>query len=177
MAETKNFVFFFPIISAVILFVSLLFPIMSVSIFVPVLIDPAISGELSPFGWGIMDILAPYILIESDLSGIQMALFSTRIAYIVFFILGGLLLIISGIRVGAGRLQVKKARKKWLRNGIIYIIGDLIVILFLWYGIPFNMLQLGIGLELNVTMGIGMILTIVAGGILILAYIIAKIKQ
>ncbi|MFW9826457.1 MAG: hypothetical protein ACFFEY_02435 [Candidatus Thorarchaeota archaeon] len=175
--ETKDFVFFFPVITAIVLFISLIFPIMLVSIYIPVLIDPAISGELSTFGVGIMDILAPYILIESDLSEIQMGLLFVRVIFMAFFILGGLLLIISGIRVKIGRLEVKKARKKWLRNGIFYIIGDLVILLFLWYFIPYSMLQFGIGVELNVTMGIGMILTILAGGILILAYIIAKIKE
>lgn len=177
LAETKDFVFIFPIITAIVLFISLLFPIMLISIYSPGLIDPAISGELSPFGVGIMDILAPYLLIEPDLSGIQMALLFARIIFIAFFILGGILLIVSGIRVKTGRLEVKKARRKWFRNGLLYIIGDLVVIIFLWYGVPYSILQLGIGVELNVTMGIGMILTIVAGGILILAYIIARIKE
>ncbi|MFX1417612.1 MAG: hypothetical protein ACFE9N_01695 [Promethearchaeota archaeon] len=176
MAETKDFLFIFPIIAAAVLLISLLFPIMTVSIYYSV-IPFSIVGDLSPFGVGIMDALAPYLLIESDLSGLQMGLLFVRIAFIIFFILGALLLIISGIRVKTGNRELKKARKKWLRNGLLYIIGDLLVFFFLLYGIPYSLEQLGISIELTIIMGIGMILTIVAGGILIFAYILAKIKS
>ncbi|UCC18579.1 MAG: hypothetical protein JSV62_10770 [Promethearchaeota archaeon] len=176
MAETKDFLFLFPIITAAVLLLSLLFPIMSVSIYYSV-IPFSIAGDLSPFGAGIMEQLEPYLLIEPDLSGLQMGLLFIRIAFIVFFILGALLLIISGIRVKTGNRELKKARKKWLRNGIFYIIGNILLYVFFLYGIPFSLEQLGITINLGVIMGIGMILTYVAGGILILAYILAKISE
>ena len=88
-----------------------------------------------------------------------------------------MLLIISGIRVKTGRKELKKARKKWLRNGLSYIISEMIIFLILVFGVPYGFQQLGIPLEMSFFMGIGMILIIVAGGILVLAYIIAKIAD
>jgi len=175
MAETKDWVFIFPIIAAVVLLISLLFPIMAVSIYYPVFIDPAIVGDLSPFGVGIMDLFAPYVLLVPDLSSLQSGFLFIRIGFAIFFILGALLLIISGIRVKTGSKELKKARRKWLRNGISYIISEITVFLILAYGVQFGLEQLGlVGLEINFFMRTGMILIIVAGGVLIFAYILAR---
>ena len=177
MAETKDFVFIFPIIAAAVLLISLLFPIMSVSIFYSGIIDPAIVGDLLPFGGGIMDELAPFLLLVPELSSLQSGFLFLGIGFTAFFILGAVLLIVSGIRVKTGRKELKKARKKWLRNGLSYIISEMILFLILVYGVPYGFQQLGIALEISFFMGIGMILIIIAGGILILAYILAKIKD
>ena len=177
MAETKDIVFLFPIVAAAVLLLSLLFPIMSVSIFLSGVIDPAIVGDVLPFGGGIMDQLAPYLLAVPELSSLQSGILFIGIGFTIFFILGAVLLIISGIRVKTGRKELKKARKKWLRNGLSYIISEITIFLILVFGVPFGFQQLGIRLEMGFFMGIGMILIIVAGGILVLAYIIAKIAD
>jgi hypothetical protein len=177
MAETKDLVFIFPIIAAGVLLTSLLFPIMSVRIFLSTIIDPAIVGDLLPFGGGIMDELAPYLASVPELSSLQSGFLFLGIAFTAFFILGALLLIISGIRVKTGRKELKKVRRKWLRNGLSYIISELILYFGLVYGVPFAFQQLGVPLEISFTMGIGMILIIVAGGVLILGYILARIKD
>lgn len=175
MAETKDWVFIFPIIAAAVLLISLLFPIMAVRIFYSGIIDPAIVGDLSPFGGGIMDELAPYLLLVPDLSSLQTGFLWIGIAFAIFFILGAILLIISGIRVKTGNKELKKARRKWLRNGISYIVTELILFFSLAYGVQFGLEQLGLsGIEVNFFMRTGMFLIIGAGGILILAYILAK---
>jgi len=175
MAETKDWVFIFPIIAAAVLLISLLFPIMAVRIFYSGIIDPAIVGDLLPFGGGIMDLLAPYLLLVPDLSSLQTGFLGVGIAFSIFFILGALLLIISGIRVKTGSKELKKARRKWLRNGISYILSEIILFLILAYGVQFGFEQLGlVGIEINFFMRTGMILIIVAGGVLIFAYILAK---
>ena len=93
----------------------------------------------------------------------------------ILFIIGALFLIISGIRVKSGSKELKKARRKWLRNGLSYIITELALYFGLAIGIPIALAQAGIGLEMGFFIRTGMILIIVAGGILILAYFLAKI--
>lgn len=177
MAETKDWVFIFPIVAAVLLLISLLFPLMAISIYYPPFIDPAIVGDLLPFGGGIMDELEPFIGLFPEAASLQTAFLWIGIGFAAFFILGALLLIISGIRVKTGRKELKKARRKWLRNGISYIISEVAIFLILLYGVPYGLQLLGLGLEVTFYMRLGMILIIISGGILIFAYILAKIAD
>jgi len=176
MTEAKDWVFIFPIIAAIVLLVSLIFPLIGISIFYSGFIDPAIVGNLMPFGMGgITDVLSPYIGLVPEAAGIQTTFQWIGIVMAILFILGALLLIISGLRVKTGNKELKKARKKWLRNGLSYIITELILFLGLAIGIPIALVQAGIGLEMGFFIRSGMILIVVAGGILIFAYILARI--
>ena len=175
MTETKDWVFIFPIVAAVVLLISLLFPVMAVSIYYPPFIDPAIVGDLLPFGGGIMDEIAPYLGAFPEAASLQTAFLWIGIGFAAFFILGALLLIISGIRVKTGGKEIKKARRKWLRNGLSYIISEITIFLILLFGVPYGLQVLGLALQVTFYMRLGMILIMVAGGILIFAYIIAKI--
>ena len=87
MAETKDIVFLFPIVAAAVLLLSLLFPIMSVSIFLSGVIDPAIVGDVLPFGGGIMDQLAPYLLAVPELSSLQSGILFIGIGLLSFLYL------------------------------------------------------------------------------------------
>jgi len=176
MTEAKNWVFIFPIITAIVLLVSLIFPLIGISIFIPVFIDPAITGDLMPFGMGgIMDELSPYIVSVPEAGSIRTTFQLIGIGLPILTILGVLFLIISGIRVKTGNIELEKARKKWLNIGLIYIITELILFFGLAYGIPNILAPTGTGLEMGFFIRSGMILIFVAGGILILAYILAKI--
>jgi len=176
MAEAKNWVFLFPIIAAIVLLISLLYPIMHIAINIPA-IPLLIEGDLLPFGGGIVDELESYVAILPEAASLQTTFYWLGIGFMVFFILGALFLIISAIRVLSGNIELKKARKKWLRNGLSYIITEIIF----FYGIPFvvsyALEQIGLGIEIIFTMMLGMILIIVAGGILMFAYICAKIAE
>jgi len=176
MAEAKNWVFLFPIIAAIVLLISLLYPIMHIAINIPA-IPLLIEGDLLPFGGGIVDELESYKAILPEAASLQTTFYWLGIGFMVFFILGALFLIISAIRVLSGNIELKKARKKWLRNGLSYIITEIIF----FYGIPFvvsyALEQIGLGIEIIFTMMLGMILIIVAGGILMFAYICAKIAE
>ena len=84
-----------------------------------------------------------------------------------------LLLFINAIRVMTGSKEPKKARKKWLSGGIVKIVFQVVVIVVMTTVVPNIFVDLGF--TLGITMGLGMILTMVAGGILIFAYVLAKL--
>jgi len=174
MAEAKNWVFLFPIIAAIVLLISLLYPIMHIAINIPS-IPLLIEGDLLPFGGGIVDELESYTAILPETEGLQTTFYWLGISFMVFFILGALFLIISAIRVVSGNIELKKARKKWLRNGLSYIITEIIFFYGMIFVVSYALEQIGLGIEIIFTMRLGMILIIVAGGILIFAYICAKI--
>ncbi len=174
MVRAKNWVFIFPIIAAIVLLISLLYPIMHIAINIPA-IPLLIEGDLLPFGGGIVDELESYIPIVPEAETLQTTFYWLGICFMIFFILGALFLIISAIRVVSGNKELEKARKKWLRNGFSYIIGELILFYGMSFALSYAIEQIGLGLEIIFTMRLGMILILVAGGILIFAYICAKI--
>ena len=174
MAEAKNWVFIFPIIAAIVLLISLLYPIMHIAINIPA-IPLLIEGDLLPFGGGIVDELESHIPLVPEAEGLQTTFYWVGIGFAIFFILGALFLIISAIRVVSGNKELEKARKKWFRNGLSYIITEIIFFYGLSFVVSYALEQIGLGIEIIFTMRLGMILIIVAGGILIFAYICAKI--
>jgi len=176
LTETKDWVFLFPIAAAVILLISLIFPLIAISFYYPPFINPEITLDLMPFG-GILDELDPYIGSVPEAEGVRNTLLGISIGFAILFILGAVLLIISGIRVKTGSKELKKARRKWLRNGLSYIITELVLFFGLVIGIPIALEQAEITLEMGFLMRTGMILIIGAGGVLILAYILAKIAD
>ncbi len=176
MVRAKNWVFIFPIIAAIVLLISLLYPIMHIAIDIPS-IPLLIEGDLLPFGGGIVDELESYIAILPEAEGLQTTFYWLGICFMIFFILGALFLIISAIRVVSGNKELEKARKKWLRNGLSYIITEIIFFYGLTFVISYAIEQIGLGIEIIFTMRLGMILIIIAGGILIFAYICAKIAR
>ena len=176
MTEAKDWVFIFPIIAAIILLISLIFPLIGISIYYPPDIPSKITLDLMPFG-GILDELDPYIASVPEAEGLRTTFLWIGISFAILFILGALFLIISGIRVKTGSKELKKARRKWLRNGLSYIITELALFFGLVIGIPIALEQADILLEMGFIMRTGMILIIVAGGVLILAYILAKIAD
>lgn len=98
------------------------------------------------------------------------------IVFAIFFGLDALLLVINEIRVKTGSKALKKARRKWLWGGITKIISQIIVIIVMITVVPDIVADYTHDLAfLSFTMGLGMILVMVAGGILIFAYILAKI--
>ena len=187
MAEPKDWLFLFPIITAALLYISIFYnvPIMHVILDIPDYpIVPTVEGDVFPFGGGIIDEIEFYIpLVEwfnptyaDYLSNIQSGLMWFGIVFAIFFGLDALLLVINGIRVKTGSKALKKARRKWLWGGITKIISQIIVIIVMITVVPDIVADYTHDLAfLSFTMGLGMLLVMVAGGILIFAYILAKI--
>jgi hypothetical protein len=175
MVETKDWIFIFPLITAVLMVISFFLPIMFLSIFYPGLIDPAIEGPVLPFGRGIIEKLEPYTSLVPETSDIQTAFLWVGIGFAIFYGLDILFLVISAIRVKTGNKELKKARRKWLREGIAMIIAQVIVFIVMSSIVPDAITDIDPLLELGFTIGLGMILINVGGGILIFAYILAKI--
>ncbi|MFX1409039.1 MAG: hypothetical protein ACFFA6_01705 [Promethearchaeota archaeon] len=175
MAEAKDWIFLFPIITAVLMVIAFFLPIMYLSVYYPVFIDPAIEGPVLPFGRGIIEELEPYTSLVPEASDLQTIFLWVGIGFAIFYGLDVLFLLISAIRVKTGSKELKKAKRKWLREGIIMIIAQVIVIIVMSTVVPDAAADVDPLLELGFTIGLGMILTIVGGGILIFAYIIAKI--
>ena len=172
MTEAKDWVFIFPIMVVVLMIVSLFLPIMHISFDIP-LIPLFVEGDLIPIGGGLMDALAPYIPLAPEIAGLQTIFFWVGIAFAVFFGLDALLTLINAIRVKTGSKDLKKARKKWLIAGILKIVIQIVIIIVLATTVTIALADLGV--IFGFTIGWGMILTIVGGAILILAYILAKI--
>ncbi|MFX1307819.1 MAG: hypothetical protein ACFFBF_05065 [Promethearchaeota archaeon] len=168
---------FFPIICVVLLIVSLFLPVMGLSIFSSGVIDPAITGDLMPLGGGILDELDPYISLVPEAGDFQTAFFWVGIIFAVFFGLDALLLFINGIRVMTGNKELEKARKRWLSGGLSRIISQIIVIVLILFIIPDIIADNYPGVELTFTIGLGMIMVMVVGGVLIFAWILAKIAE
>ncbi len=167
----------FPIICVVLLIVSLFLPIMGLSIFSFGLIDPAITGDIMPFGGGILDELEPYVATVPKAGDIQNAFFWVGIIFAVFFALDALFLFIGGIRVMTGSKELEKARKKWLTGGLSRIISQVILIVVLLFFVPDLISDYAPGLEITFSIGLGMIMIIIVGGILVFAWILAKIAD
>ena len=168
---------FFPIICVVLLIVSLFLPVMSLSIFSSGVIDPAITGDVMPLGGGILDELDPYIATVPEAGDLQTAFFWVGIVFAIFFGLDALLLFISGIRVMTGNKELSKARKRWLMGGLSRIISQAIIIALLLFVIPDLIADNYPGVELTFTIGLGMIMIMVVGGVLVFAWILAKIAD
>jgi len=167
----------FPIICVVLLIVSLFLPIMGLSIFSYGVIDPAITGDIMPLGGGIMDELDPYVATVPEAGDLQTSFFWVGIIFAIFFGLDALLLFINGIRVMNGSKELEKARKRWLMGGLSRIISQAIVIALLLFFIPDLIADNYPGVELTFTIGLGMIMVMVVGGVLIFAWILAKIAD
>lgn len=183
MVEPKDWLFLFPIITAVLLIISLFLPIMHIILDIP-LIFHTVEGDVFPFGGGIIDEIEFYLpLVEllsptyaDYLSDIQTGLMWVGIVFAIFYGLDALFLVINGIRVKTGSKELKKARRKWLWGGITKIISQIIVIIVMITIAPDIVADYTHNFAiLSFTMGLGMILVMVAGGILIFAYILAKI--
>ena len=179
MAETKDWIFLFPIIVVVFLIVALFLPIMYISMdyyITPPYIPPAdfsVAGDLFPFGGSFLEELQPWVSTYSEAENMQNVFRWVGIIFAVGFGLDALTLLIGAIRVKTGGKELRKARKRWLGSGIVKIISQVVVIVIMVAYIPGLLKEYGI--IFGFTMGLGMILTMVAGGILIFAYILAKI--
>ncbi|MFX1573772.1 MAG: hypothetical protein ACFFB0_13565 [Promethearchaeota archaeon] len=167
----------FPVICVVLLIVSLFLPIMGLSIFSSGVIDPAITGNIMPFGGGLLNELDPYVATVPEAGELQTAFFWVGIVFAVFFGLDALFLFINGIRVMTGSKELKKARKRWLMGGLSRIISQVILIALLLFLIPDLIADNYPGVELTFTIGLGMIMVMVVGGVLIFAWILAKIAD
>ncbi|MFX1366046.1 MAG: hypothetical protein ACFFCE_17075 [Promethearchaeota archaeon] len=167
----------FPIICVVLLIVSLFLPVMGLSIFSSGIIDPAITGNIMPFGGGILDELEPYVATVPEAGDLQNGFFWVGIIFAIFFGLDALFLFIGGIRVMTGSKELEKARKKWLIGGLSRIISQAIVIVVMLFFIPDIIADNYPGVELTFAIGLGMIMIMVVGGILIFAWILAKIAD
>ena len=168
---------FFPIICVGLLIVSLFLPVMGLRIFSSGVIDPAITGDLMPLGGGILDELEPYTATIPAAGELQNAFFFVGIIFAILFGLDALFLFISGIRVMTGNKELEKARKKWLTGGLSRIISQAIVIAIMLFFIPGFIADNYPGVELTFTIGLGMIMMMVVGGVLIFAWILAKIAD
>jgi len=168
---------FFPIICVVLLIVSLFLPVMGLSIFSSGVIDPAITGNVMPFGGGILDELEAYVATVPEAAELQNSFFWVGIIFAIFYGLDALFLFIGGIKVMTGSKELDKARKKWLTGGLSRIISQVILIVMLLFFIPDLLADNYPGVELTFTIGLGMIMIIIIGGVLIFAWILAKIAD
>ncbi len=168
---TKDWVFIFPIIVVVLMIVLIFLPVMHITIDIPAILD--VEGDILPLGGGLMDELEPYIETNESAENLNNIFMWVGIVFAIGYGLDALLLLIGAIRVKTGSKDLEKARKKWLSTGIFKIISQIIVFaIFEFYIIGMLADQ---GVNLGFTMGLGMILTMVAGGILIFIWILAKI--
>ncbi|MFW9987545.1 MAG: hypothetical protein ACFFC3_02730 [Candidatus Odinarchaeota archaeon] len=167
----------FPIICVVLLIVSLFLPVMGISIFSSGIIDPAITGNIMPFGGGILDELEPYTATVPEAGDLQNAFFWVGIIFAILFALDALFLFIGGIRVMTGSKELEKARKKWLTGGLSRIISQVVLIIVLLFFVPDLIADYAAGVEITFSIGLGMIMMIVVGGILVFAWILAKIAD
>ncbi|MFX1311642.1 MAG: hypothetical protein ACFFHD_03380 [Promethearchaeota archaeon] len=167
----------FPIICVVLLIVSLFLPVMGLSIFSSGVIDPAITGDIMPLGGGIMDEIDPYVTTVPELEDFKTAFFWVGIIFAIFFGLDAFLLFISGLRVMTGNKEIEKARKRWLIGGLSRLISQAIIIALLLFLIPDLIADNYPAIELTFTIGLGMIMIMIVGGILIFAWILAKIAE
>ena len=167
----------FPIICVVLLIVSLFLPVMGLTIFSSGVIDPAVTGDIMPLGGGILDELEPYVATVPEASELQTSFFWVGIIFAIFFGLDALFLFIGGIRVMTGNKELDKARKRWLTGGLSRIISQAIVIALILFFIPDFVADNYPGVELTFTIGLGMIMVMAVGGILVFAWILAKISD
>ena len=169
---TKDWIFLFPIIVVVLMIILIFLPVMYITIDVPA-IPLSVEGDVMPLGGGLMDELEPYIAANESAENLNNIFMWVGIVFAIGYGLDALLLFIGAIRVKTGSKDLEKARKKWLSTGIFKIISQIIVFaIFEFYIIGMLADQ---GVNLGFTMGLGMILTMVAGGILIFTWILAKI--
>jgi ABC-type sugar transport system permease subunit len=180
MAETKDWIFLIPIIVVVLMIVLLFLPIMYLSMDYyltphPPPPDFSVAGDLLPFGGSFLEELEPYVSLYSDAESMRNGFMWVGIIFAIGYGLDALTLLIGAIRVKTGSKELKKARKRWLGSGIAKIISQVVVIFIMVAIIPGILEEYGI--IFGFTIGLGMILTMVAGGILILGYIIAKIAD
>jgi len=180
MAEAKDWIFLFPIIVVVLMIVLLFLPIMYLSMDYYIAPHPpppdfSVAGDLLPFGGSFLEELEAYVGLYSDAENVRNAFMWVGIIFAVGYGLDALTLLIGAIRVKTGSKELKKARKRWLSSGIVKIISQVVVIVIMVAIIPGILEEYGI--IFGFTMGLGMILTMVAGGILIFAYILAKIAD
>ncbi len=164
-----KWVVIFPFMVIILMIVSLFLPIMTLSLFRSLVVDPEIIGDIMPLGGGLADLIPVVPQTTNLITGFRVV----GIVFAIFYGVDALLLLINAIRVMTGSKELKKARKKWLASGIIKIVFQVVVIVVMTTVVPNIFLDLEF--TLGFTMGLGMILTIVAGGILIFAYILAKI--
>lgn len=173
---TAKWVAIFPIVCVVLMVIALFLPIMHIAISIPV--PPfIIEGDVLPLGGGLLDELEPYTALVPEAVDLQIGFMWVGIVFAIFFGLDALFTVITAIRVMTGNKELKKARKKWLRGGISKIISQVIVIVSMTYYIPDLIANLGPGLGMVFTIGLGMIMPIVVGGILIFTWLIAKIAD
>ena len=159
----------FPFVVIALMVISLFLPIMTISLFHPIAINPEITGEIMPLGGGLVDLIP----VVPDTADLITGFTWVGIIFAIFYGLDAFLLFINAIRVMTGSKELKKARKKWLSGGIAKIIAQIVLIVVMTTVVTDAIADLGV--TLGFIMGLGMILTIVSGGILIFAWIIAKI--
>ena len=176
MTKAKDWLFLFPLICIALMVISLFLPIMHIIIKIP-LVPLTVEGDVLPFGGGLLNELETYKalfpVVESELTNFQNIFMGVGIGFAVFYTIDILLLFINAIRVKTGSKELKKTRKKWLSGGLSKIIGEVVVILIMLFVVPGALV--GSGVIFGFTMGLGMIMTMIAGGVLIFAYVLAKI--
>jgi len=115
MAEAKDWIFMFLIITAVLMVISLFLPIMYLSLDHPLFTD-TIEGTLLPFGGGFLEVLKEEFGVIPEVSDFQNVFLWVGIGFAIFYELDVLFLLISAIRVKTGSKELKKAKRKWLRR-------------------------------------------------------------
>jgi hypothetical protein len=177
---TAKWLGIFPIICVVITVICLFLPIMHLVMELTLVPPPnTIEGDILPFGGSFLDELEAYAAlypsIADQLSNYQNIFMWVGILFAIFYGLDALMMFINGIKVMTGRKEIKKVRKKWLTGGLGKIISQIIVLVAMITVVPNYLINYGI--DFGFTMGLGMILTMISGGILIFAYICAKIAD
>ena len=177
MADGRYWGFIFPLIAMITLIMFLFFPTMGVKIdYLPAFY---VEDDLLPFGGGIVDSLRPHVGSYPEIKIIRMPLLVVAIMNGIGVIVYSLLMIISTIWVTTSKNGLKKAKTMWLVIIILLISNQVISLLTInmIFNSPYVLQEELFEYELTASFSIvfGMILLIVAGSVMILGYIIAKI--
>lgn len=175
--DSRYWSFIFPLIAVITLIMFLFVPTMGVKIdYLPAFY---IEDDLLPFGGGVVDALEPHVESHSEIRIIRMPLLVISIMNGIGVIVFSVLMIISTIWVTTSSNGLKKAKIMWLVVGILLISNQVISLLTI--NMTFNNPQVlqeelfEYDLTASFTIGFGMILLFVAGSVMILGYIIAKV--
>ncbi|MFX1321786.1 MAG: hypothetical protein ACFFAQ_09080 [Promethearchaeota archaeon] len=161
MVEVRYWGSLFPLITIVLLIISLFFPVMSVSIdYSPVF---NIEDKLYITGGGIIDAIEPYIDSYPEIRDVREALMDIIIIRIILIISTSILSIISAILLTTRSKGVKIAKIMWIVTGISLLTSQIFLLPYSEIFIYLRTYQ-----DVSLTMGFGMIFLMIGGAVLLL---------
>jgi len=180
MVEVRYWGSLFPLLTIVLLIISLFFPVMNASIdYSPVF---NIEDKLYITGGGIIDAIEPYIDSYPEIRAVREALMIIIITRIILIISTSILSIISAILLTTRSKGVKIAKIMWIVTGISLLTSQIFLLpysnfllssLNFIYNVTFTY-----ELDARLTMGFGMIFLMIGGAVLLLgAVLLFYLKQ